>query len=57
MGPEQNLSVLADQLSGTKWHGTGVGYGVRGSHLQNLTTRFTGKEPHGQTQGKSSRND
>lgn len=45
MGPELNLSVLANQVAGTYWHGTGVGYGVRGSHLQNLTIRFAGNLP------------
>lgn len=43
MGPEQNVSVLADQMTGVKWDGTGVGYGVRGSNLQDLTIRFEGK--------------
>lgn len=43
MGPEQPISVLANQTNGIHWDGTGIGYGVRGSHLENLTVRFTGK--------------
>lgn len=42
MGPEQPLSVLSGQMDGINWDGTGVGYGVRGSRLENLTLRFTG---------------
>ncbi len=44
MGPEQNMSVLADQMAGINWDGTGVGYGVRGSNLANLTVRLGGKQ-------------
>lgn len=40
MGPEQPLSVLSDQLKGINWDATGVGYGVRGSSVQNLTVRL-----------------
>nr|KAK5442249.1 hypothetical protein LTR18_006102 [Exophiala xenobiotica] len=40
MGPEQPLSVLSGQMDGINWDGTGVGYGVRGSRLVNLTLRF-----------------
>ncbi|KAL6248735.1 hypothetical protein RBB50_003797 [Rhinocladiella similis] len=40
MGPEQPLSVLSSQMDGIRWDGTGIGYGVRGSRLQNLTLRF-----------------
>jgi hypothetical protein len=43
MGPEESMNVLADQVYGINWDGTGVGYGVRGSHLENLTIRFGGK--------------
>lgn len=43
MGPEQPISVLSDQLEGINWDGTGVGFGVRGSPLQNLTVRLEGK--------------
>lgn len=43
MGPEQPLSILDDQMKGHSWDGTGTGYGVRGSRLQNLTLRFAGK--------------
>ena len=39
-GPEQPLDVLVEQLNGIHWHGTGVGYGVRGSRLENVTIRF-----------------
>ena len=42
MGPEQPLSVLSGQMDGINWDGTGVGYGVRGSRLENLTLRFAG---------------
>ncbi|KAK5467342.1 hypothetical protein LTS15_000314 [Exophiala xenobiotica] len=42
MGPEQPLSVLSGQMDGINWDGTGVGYGVRGSSLENLTLRFAG---------------
>ena len=41
MGPEQNISVLANQIDGVHWDGTGVGYGIRGSHREDLTIRFT----------------
>ncbi|OCT54579.1 hypothetical protein CLCR_11449 [Cladophialophora carrionii] len=40
MGPEQNISVLANQTTGVRWDGTGIGYGVRGSHREDLTIRF-----------------
>ena len=43
MGPEQNMSVLAGQLEGVRWDGAGIGYGVRGSRLQELTVRLEGK--------------
>lgn len=42
MGPEQNINNLSDQMNDIEWDGTGVGYGVRGSHLEDLTIRFTG---------------
>ena len=42
MGPEVDTSVLQKQIRGHNWDGTGVGYGVRGSRLENLTVRFTG---------------
>lgn len=29
-------------MSNVEWDGTGVGFGVRGSHLEDLTVRFTG---------------
>ncbi|KAB5581024.1 hypothetical protein GE09DRAFT_1051482 [Coniochaeta sp. 2T2.1] len=40
MGPEQNVSVLAAQIQGTTWDGTGIGYGVRGGRSHELTTRL-----------------
>ncbi|EXJ63244.1 hypothetical protein A1O7_03691 [Cladophialophora yegresii CBS 114405] len=40
MGPEQDINVLAKQTNGVRWDGTGIGYGVRGSHLEDLTVRF-----------------
>ncbi|KAK5936858.1 hypothetical protein PMZ80_010977 [Knufia obscura] len=43
MGPEQPLDVLADQMTGVDWDVIGVGYGVRGSRLENVTIRFAGK--------------
>jgi len=43
MGPEQPISKLSDQLKGINWDGTGVGFGVRGSPLQNLTVRLEGR--------------
>ena len=42
MGPEQSISVLANQTKGVKWDGTGVGYGVRGSRREDLTIRLEG---------------
>ncbi|KAK0723527.1 hypothetical protein B0T26DRAFT_675088 [Lasiosphaeria miniovina] len=40
MGPEQNMSVLAEQAQGVSWAGTGVGFGVRGGHTPELTVRL-----------------
>lgn len=37
------MTVLENQMEGINWDGTGIGYGVRGSHLQNLTIQFGGK--------------
>ena len=39
MGPEIPMEKLEKASEGTFWHGTGLGYGVRGSHLANLTIR------------------
>lgn len=47
MGPEKPMSVLEDQLKGINWDATGVGYGVRGSPVQNLTVRLEGKRDAG----------
>ncbi len=43
MGPEVPMSTFENQVKdgGYKWGVTGVGYGVRGSHLENITERFT----------------
>jgi hypothetical protein len=43
MGAEQNTSRLASQLDGVNWNLTGIGYGVRGSRLVDLTVRLEGK--------------
>jgi hypothetical protein len=43
MGPEQNISVLAEQLDGVRWDGAGIGYGVRGSRMEDLTIRLEGE--------------
>ena len=42
MGPEQDVKLLDNELKGTNWAGTGVGYGVRGSRRQDLTIRREG---------------
>jgi hypothetical protein len=42
MGPEQDISVLENELKSIRWDGTGVGYGVRGSRRQDLTIRLEG---------------
>lgn len=44
MGPEKNVTVLREQVRGTVWDGTGIGYGVRGSNRVDLTTRLQGKQ-------------
>ena len=46
MGPEQNISVLGKQIEGTNWDAAGVGFGVRGSGLPNVTVQFTGELFH-----------
>jgi hypothetical protein len=44
MGPEQPLSAFDEQVGGGQhWDGVGMGYGVRGSRLENLTIRAEGK--------------
>ncbi|KAK3368792.1 hypothetical protein B0H63DRAFT_529161 [Podospora didyma] len=40
MGPEQNISVLANRIPGTNWNGVGVGNGVRSAGLPELIVRF-----------------
>lgn len=43
VGPEEDYAkILEDQLCGTQWHGTGVGYGLRSSRLENLTIQLEG---------------
>jgi hypothetical protein len=42
MGPEQGIEVLEQQMRGVHWDGTGVGYGVRGARLSELTVRLEG---------------
>jgi hypothetical protein len=44
MGPEKDISVLGDQVRGTTWDGTGIGYGVRGSNRVDLTLRLQRKQ-------------
>ncbi|KAK0748485.1 hypothetical protein B0T21DRAFT_277736 [Apiosordaria backusii] len=40
-GPEQPLSVLQEQMADVScWHGTGVGFGERGTTDEALTVRF-----------------
>ncbi|KAK4185828.1 hypothetical protein QBC35DRAFT_555747 [Podospora australis] len=40
-GPEEDTNkVLAEHMPGVDWAATGVGYGVRGGDLDNLTTQF-----------------
>jgi hypothetical protein len=40
MGPEVPTSTLEQKMRGTRWDGTGVGYGVRGARLPELTVRL-----------------
>jgi hypothetical protein len=44
MGPEKDVSVLGEQVRGTAWNGTGIGYGVRGSNRIDLTFRLQGTQ-------------
>lgn len=53
MGPDQGIEVLEQQMRGVRWDGTGVGYGVRGARLPELTVRFEGKSIHRATICKS----
>lgn len=41
-GPEKDRAIYAERLRGRRWQGTGVGYGVRGSRLPDLTVRLEG---------------
>ncbi|KAH7310618.1 hypothetical protein B0I35DRAFT_481924 [Stachybotrys elegans] len=40
MGPEIDMSVMEEAMQGQTWHGTGVGYGMRGSQRPDVTIRF-----------------
>ncbi|QDS69671.1 hypothetical protein FKW77_009558 [Venturia effusa] len=40
MGPEKDISIFAKYLDGTQWHGAGVGYGIRGSRIPEVTVRL-----------------
>lgn len=43
VGPEKDYTkILKEQMAGIEWHGTGVGYGLRSSRLQNLTIQLEG---------------
>lgn len=41
-GPEQPASNIADRMEGRHWGVTGVGWGLRGSTIMELTDRFEG---------------
>jgi hypothetical protein len=40
MGPEQKISTFAGEMDGIDWTGVGVGYGIRGANLPELTVRL-----------------
>merc|ERR1712000_59369 len=41
VGPEEDYNkILRDQMCGTEWHGTGVGYGLRNGKSEPLTIQF-----------------
>ncbi|RDI77212.1 hypothetical protein Vi05172_g12772 [Venturia inaequalis] len=40
MGPDQDISVFSKFLDGTQWQGAGVGFGIRGSRVPELTVRL-----------------
>lgn len=40
MGPDQNISVFSKFLDGTEWQGAGIGYGIRGTKIPDLTVRL-----------------
>jgi hypothetical protein len=42
-GPELDNKIIEDQLCGREWHGTGVGFGMRGSNRPDLTIRLEGE--------------
>lgn len=42
MGAEAPIEKLEEQMKGIRWDGTGVGYGVRGARLPDLTVRLEG---------------
>ncbi|KAL4727071.1 hypothetical protein ACLX1H_005971 [Fusarium chlamydosporum] len=39
-GPEINGSELAEHVQGVNWHAAGVGFGVRGSNISEITGLF-----------------
>lgn len=44
VGPEEDYNqILMEEMSGTKWHGTVVGYGLRSAKAQDLTVQLEGK--------------
>ncbi|TID23795.1 hypothetical protein E2P81_ATG03359 [Venturia nashicola] len=40
MGPDQDISVFSKYLEGTQWQGAGIGYGIRGTKIPELTVRL-----------------
>ena len=47
MGAEAPIEKLEEQMKDTRWDGTGVGYGVRGARLPDLTIRLEGTSIQG----------
>jgi hypothetical protein len=43
MGPEESRSVLERELGQINWAVTGVGFGVRGSKRDDVTSRLEGE--------------
>jgi hypothetical protein len=42
-GPEEPIESLASHMNGVNWHGTGVGYGLRGAAIPELTVQLEGE--------------
>jgi hypothetical protein len=42
-GPEEPIESLASHMNGVNWHGTGVGYGLRGAAIPELTMQLEGE--------------